>query len=275
MSKKTNNKRINFATSKILAYPDLLEVQIKSFKDFLQLDTPPELRKNDGLYKVFSENFPIQDTRNNFTLEFGHLAIYSSPTNKHDETHEEVPSEYGGVVETVMDNNDAGPYAADKPEEFNDEASKLEKNPMDKVEFRMILSTNYLESSYVSVSNKVVEQAYDEGHAKGWPDVKIEREISKYGYDVFDVSVWKIHAHCDSEGEVMNVETNDWGNNVSQLLTVRIPYSFSPKLIGFSVWRNHTNATDAADEDERGNKRNDHTHNPGLHAEGDIEGVGN
>ena len=65
------NQRINFASVKSpLAYPDFLEVQLKSFKDFLQLDTPPELRKYDGLYKVFSENFPINDTRNNFNLEF-------------------------------------------------------------------------------------------------------------------------------------------------------------------------------------------------------------
>ena len=60
-----------------MAYPDFLEVQLKSFKDFLQLDTPPELRKNDGLYKVFSENFPIADTRNNFVLEF--LDYYIDP----------------------------------------------------------------------------------------------------------------------------------------------------------------------------------------------------
>ena len=53
-----------------MPYPDFLDVQLKSFKDFLQLDTPPELRKNDGLFKVFSENFPIADTRNNFVLEF-------------------------------------------------------------------------------------------------------------------------------------------------------------------------------------------------------------
>ena len=65
------NQRVNFASVKSpLAYPDFLEVQLKSFKDFLQLDTPPELRKYDGLYKVFSENFPINDTRNNFNLEF-------------------------------------------------------------------------------------------------------------------------------------------------------------------------------------------------------------
>ena len=57
MSKKTNNKRINFATSKILKYPDLLEVQLKSFKDFFQLDTTPENRKNEGLYQVFKEIF--------------------------------------------------------------------------------------------------------------------------------------------------------------------------------------------------------------------------
>ena len=65
------NQRANFASVKSpLAYPDFLEVQLKSFRDFLQLDTPPEMRKYDGLYKVFSENFPINDTRNNFNLEF-------------------------------------------------------------------------------------------------------------------------------------------------------------------------------------------------------------
>ena len=65
------NNRVNFASVKNpVPFPDFLDVQLKSFKDFLQLDTPPELRKNDGLYKVFSENFPITDTRNNFKLEF-------------------------------------------------------------------------------------------------------------------------------------------------------------------------------------------------------------
>ena len=53
-----------------MPYPDFLDVQLESFRDFLQLDTPPEKRKNDGLYKVFAENFPIADTRNNFVLEF-------------------------------------------------------------------------------------------------------------------------------------------------------------------------------------------------------------
>lgn len=70
MSKKTSNKRISFATSKILDYPDLLEVQLKSFRDFFQLDTTPENRKNEGLYQVFQEIFPIEDTRNNYKLEF-------------------------------------------------------------------------------------------------------------------------------------------------------------------------------------------------------------
>lgn len=70
MSKKTNNKRIMFATSKILEYPDLLEVQLKSFKDFFQLETTPENRKNEGLFQVFQEIFPIEDTRNNYKLEF-------------------------------------------------------------------------------------------------------------------------------------------------------------------------------------------------------------
>ena len=60
-----------------MPYPDFLDVQLKSFKDFLQLDTPSELRKNDGLYKVFAENSPIADTRNNFVLEF--LDYYIDP----------------------------------------------------------------------------------------------------------------------------------------------------------------------------------------------------
>ena len=71
MATKIINNRVNFATVKNpYPYPDFLDVQLKSFSDFLQLDTPPEKRKNDGLYKVFSENFPITDTRNNFVLEF-------------------------------------------------------------------------------------------------------------------------------------------------------------------------------------------------------------
>ena len=71
MATKIINNRVNFASVKNLyPYPDFLDVQLKSFSDFLQLDTPPEERKNDGLYKVFAENFPITDTRNNFVLEF-------------------------------------------------------------------------------------------------------------------------------------------------------------------------------------------------------------
>ena len=71
MAKNTKNQRINFASSKnILECPDLLEVQLKSFKDFFQLDTTPENRRNEGLYQVFMEIFPIEDTRNNYKLEF-------------------------------------------------------------------------------------------------------------------------------------------------------------------------------------------------------------
>ncbi len=72
------NNRVNFASvSNPYPYPDFLDVQLKSFRDFLQLDTPPEERKNDGLYRVFAENFPITDTRNNFVLEF--LDYYIDP----------------------------------------------------------------------------------------------------------------------------------------------------------------------------------------------------
>ncbi|MGL4412137.1 MAG: DNA-directed RNA polymerase subunit beta [Bacteroidales bacterium] len=78
MSLNNANQRVNFASIKNpLSYPDFLEVQLKSFQDFLQLDTPAETRKNEGLYKVFAENFPIADTRNNFVLEF--LDYYIDP----------------------------------------------------------------------------------------------------------------------------------------------------------------------------------------------------
>ena len=79
MSQNTLAKpRVNFASVKNpYPFPDFLEVQLKSFRDFLQLDTPPEERKNEGLYKVFAENFPIADTRNNFVLEF--LDYYIDP----------------------------------------------------------------------------------------------------------------------------------------------------------------------------------------------------
>ena len=78
MTSKVIDNRVNFGSVKNpMPLPDFLDVQLESFRDFLQLDTPPEERKNDGLYKVFSENFPITDTRNNFVLEF--LDYYIDP----------------------------------------------------------------------------------------------------------------------------------------------------------------------------------------------------
>jgi DNA-directed RNA polymerase subunit beta len=73
-----NTERISFASRKNqLDYPDFLEVQLKSFSEFFQLGTTPENRKREGLFKVFTENFPITDTRNNFVLEF--LDYYIDP----------------------------------------------------------------------------------------------------------------------------------------------------------------------------------------------------
>jgi DNA-directed RNA polymerase subunit beta len=64
-------ERINFASAKNLYdYPDFLEIQVKSFQEFFQLETNPENRQTEGLYRVFSENFPITDSRNQFVLEF-------------------------------------------------------------------------------------------------------------------------------------------------------------------------------------------------------------
>tara|TARA_B110000046_G_scaffold152474_1_gene161640 strand:+ start:3460 stop:7269 length:3810 start_codon:yes stop_codon:yes gene_type:complete len=71
MSEMVQDKRINFSTTQnLLQYPDFLDIQLKSFQDFFQLDTPPQNREEEGLYKVYSENFPITDSRNNFVLEF-------------------------------------------------------------------------------------------------------------------------------------------------------------------------------------------------------------
>jgi DNA-directed RNA polymerase subunit beta len=69
----TNKKsqRISFSSLKNqIPYPDFLDIQLKSFQDFFQLETTPENRQDEGLFKVFSENFPISDARNNFVLEF-------------------------------------------------------------------------------------------------------------------------------------------------------------------------------------------------------------
>ena len=70
-NKKNHPQRISFASGKTpVDYPDFLDVQVQSFRDFFQLETTPENRQNEGLFKVFAENFPISDTRNNFVLEF-------------------------------------------------------------------------------------------------------------------------------------------------------------------------------------------------------------
>ena len=68
--------RINFSeTKKLFDYPDFLDIQLKSYAEFLQLNSTPEQKKSEGLYKVFTDNFPITDTRNNFVLEFLNYSI--------------------------------------------------------------------------------------------------------------------------------------------------------------------------------------------------------
>ena len=76
MAKKQPNV-VNFASVRKFEYPDFLDIQLKSFQDFFQIETNPENRLEEGLYKVFKENFPITDARNNFTLEF--LDYYIDP----------------------------------------------------------------------------------------------------------------------------------------------------------------------------------------------------
>jgi len=78
MSQNSHSQRIHFAKTKSrYTYPDFLEIQLKSFEEFFQLGTSPEDRRKEGLFKVFGENFPITDTRNNFVLEF--LDYYIDP----------------------------------------------------------------------------------------------------------------------------------------------------------------------------------------------------
>jgi len=70
-TKLVQNGRMHFGKVRHLAdAPDLLEIQIQSFKEFFQLETTPDKRNNEGLFRVFKENFPISDTRNIFELEF-------------------------------------------------------------------------------------------------------------------------------------------------------------------------------------------------------------
>ncbi len=79
MASTNKTNRISFSSIESpINYPDFLEIQLKSFQDFFQLETTPENRENEGLYKVFSENFPISDARNNFVLEF--LDYFVDPT---------------------------------------------------------------------------------------------------------------------------------------------------------------------------------------------------
>ena len=71
MATTNNTQRVNFsAMQKQMPYPDFLDIQLKSFREFVQMNATPEQRRKEGLFKVFSENFPIADTRNNFILEF-------------------------------------------------------------------------------------------------------------------------------------------------------------------------------------------------------------
>ncbi len=71
MASNKQTQRVSFASiQKQMSYPDFLEIQLKSFHDFFQMDAAPEQRRKEGLYKVFSENFPIKDTRENFELKF-------------------------------------------------------------------------------------------------------------------------------------------------------------------------------------------------------------
>ena len=76
MAIKNQTARKSFSSIKVVKdYPDFLDIQLQSFKDFFQLDTPAEKRRADGLFKVFAENFPISDSRENFTLEFIDYAV--------------------------------------------------------------------------------------------------------------------------------------------------------------------------------------------------------
>ena len=71
MATQKQNGRINFSSIKsVIDYPDFLDIQLQSFQDFFQLETPAEKREKEGLFKVFAENFPISDSRENFVLEF-------------------------------------------------------------------------------------------------------------------------------------------------------------------------------------------------------------
>jgi len=71
LATNTSTERVNFSSAKLITdYPDFLDIQVKSFQDFFQLETKADERGDEGLFKTFSDNFPITDTRNQFVLEF-------------------------------------------------------------------------------------------------------------------------------------------------------------------------------------------------------------
>ena len=73
-------RRISFGKIKLPdSYPDLLEIQLKGFQEFFQLETTPENRTNEGLFRVFQENFPITDARNIFVLSLIHISEPTRP----------------------------------------------------------------------------------------------------------------------------------------------------------------------------------------------------
>ena len=77
-----NSQRTNFALAKHTPeYPDFLDIQIKSFQDFFQLETKSDERNEEGLFNTFKENFPISDTRNQFVLEFLDYFVFGASYN--------------------------------------------------------------------------------------------------------------------------------------------------------------------------------------------------
>ncbi len=181
-----------------------------------------------------------------FAYEFGELAILSTPTNAHAETHEEVPTKDGkGIVDIVMDNEDAGKYAADRPPELNDLVDMVEKGPAEDVEVRLLISENYVQESFEAVKKAVVDKARKEG--------KKERDIAKYQYEAFDISIYETHFYYEDveKKELKEVTVRDIGNEIDEdhMLTITIPYAFNPKLVEFSVWRNHTNESADVEND--------------------------
>jgi len=168
-------------------------------------------------------------TNYEFTLDYGYLQIKVTPTNN-TSVVEEVPGK-DGVVTIEMNNEEAGPWAADMPPELREVAKDYGAPGETNVIRLSVRDTNSWNSvnwmRYGEVTNEIVQTSTDPDEVK-----------ARYVYEAFDATLRHYWWRPD------DVNSEDIGDTNDTLLTVTVPYTFRDGLIGFDVWRNHNGTVD-------------------------------